>query len=196
MKTTLKVTLVLALALLAGNLFASGNLKLNIHPLNDEKAFVSISALTNADLKISITDDCGNLVYYQESEAPATNYRKVFNFSELENGIYSMKVVSNDLVTERQIKKTTNNIAIGDERTVGKPFFCVDDNILKYSYMNYAQENIVFHLYGNDQEIYKRNVGRDFIVQQALGLSKLRQGQYQAVLTAGNEQFTYNIEVK
>jgi len=196
MKTTLKVTLVLALALLAGNLFASGNLKLNIHPLNDEKAFVSISALTNADLKISITDDCGNLVYYQESEAPATNYRKVFNFSELENGTYSMKVVSNDLVTERQIKKTTNNIAIGDERTVGKPFFCVDDNILKYSYMNYAQENIVFHLYGNDQEIYKRNVGRDFIVQQALGLSKLRQGQYQAVLTAGNEQFTYNIEVK
>lgn len=196
MKTTLKVTLVLALALLAGNLFASGNLKLNIHPLNDEKAFVSISALTNADLKISITDDCGNLVYYQESEAPATNYRKVFNFSELENGIYSMKVVSNDLVTERQIKKTTNNIAIGDERTVGKPFFCVDDNILKYSYMNYAQENIVFHLYGNDQEIYKRNVGSDFIVQQALGLSKLRQGQYQAVLTAGNEQFTYNIEVK
>lgn len=196
MKTTLKVTLVLAFALLASNLFAAGNLKLNILPLNEEKAVVSISALTNADLKISILDDWGNIVYYQESEAPATNYRKVFNFSELENGTYSMKVVSSDLVTERQIKKTTNNIVIGDERTVGKPFFGVDDNILRCSYMNYAQENAVFHLYSNDQEIYNRKVGKDFIVQQALDLSKLTKGEYQAVLTAGNEQFTYNIEVK
>lgn len=196
MKTTMKVTLVLALALLAGNLFASGNLKLNIHPLNDEKAFVSISALTNADLKISITDDWGNIVYYQESEVPTSDYRKVFNFSELENGTYNMKVVSNDLATERQIKKTTDNIVIGDERTVGKPFFGVDDNILRCSYMNYAQENTVFHLYANNQEIYNRNIGNNFIVQQALGLSKLAKGEYQAVLTAGNEQFTYNIEVK
>lgn len=196
MKTTMKVTLVLALALLAGNLFASGNLKLNIHPLNDEKAFVSISALTNADLKISITDDWGNIVYYQESEVPTSDYRKVFNFSELENGTYNMKVVSNDLATERQIKKTTDNIVIGDERTVGKPFFGVDDNVLRCSYMNYAQENTVFHLYANNQEIYNRNIGNNFIVQQALGLSKLAKGEYQAVLTAGNEQFTYNIEVK
>lgn len=196
MKTTLKVTFVLAFALLASNLFAAGNLKLNILPLNEEKAVVSISALTNADLKISILDDWGNIVYYQESEAPATNYRKVFNFSELENGTYSMKVVSSDLVTERQIKKTTNNIVIGDERTVGKPFFGVDDNILRCSYMNYAQENAAFHLYSNDQEIYNRKIGKDFIVQQALDLSKLTKGEYQAVLTAGNEQFTYNIEVK
>lgn len=196
MKTTMKVTFVLALALLAGNLFATGNLKLNIHPLNDEKAFVSISALTNADLKISITDDWGNIVYYQESEASTANYQKVFNFSELENGTYRMKVVSNDLVTERQIKKSSSEIAIGEEKTVGKPFFGVDNNILRCSYMNYALENAVFHLYSNDQEIYNRRIGKDFIVQQALNLSKLTKGEYLAVLSAGNEQFTYNIEVK
>lgn len=196
MKTTLKVTLVLAFALLAGNLFASGNLKLNIRPINDEKALVSISALTNADLKISIADDRGNIVYYQESDGTMPNYRKVFNFSELENGTYSMKVVSNDLVTERQIRKTASNIVVGDERTVAKPFFGVDDNILRCSYMNYSLENTVFHLYSNDQEIYSRKIGNNFIVQQALGLSKLTKGVYQAVLTAGNEQFTYNIEIK
>jgi len=196
MKTALKVTFVLALALIASNLFATGNLKLNIHPLNEEKAVVSISALTNSDLKITITDDRGNIVYYQENEGQDGNYRRVYNFSELEEGIYNMKVVSADLTAERQIQKVKNDIVVGGEKTTLKPFFGVDDNILRCSYMNYDKENTIFRFYNDDQEIYTRNMGNNFVVQQALDLSKLTKGEYRAVLTAGNEQFTYNIEVK
>ncbi len=196
MKTTLKVTLVLALGLVASNLFAVGNLKLNILPLNEKKAMVSIASLTNSDLNITITDDRGNIVYYKENDGQTGNFRKVFDFSELENGAYYMKAVSNGMTTERQIQKENNSITIGDERTTLKPFFGVDDNILRCSYMNYSLEPIVFHFYKNDQELYTRNLGGNFVVQQALNISKLSKGQYQAVLSAGNEQFTYNIEVK
>jgi len=196
MKTTLKVTFALALALVANTLLAVGNLKLNILPLNEKKAVVSISSLTNSNLNITITDDKGNIVYYQENDDQTGNYRKVFSFSELENGNYCMKVVSNELSTERQIKKTPDNIVIGDERTVGKPFFGVDDNILRCSYMNYARENAVFHLYSDNNEIYTRNIGDNFIIQRALDLSKLSKGEYLAVLTAGNEHFTYNFVIK
>lgn len=196
MKTALKVTFVLALALVASNLFATGNLKLNILPLNEDKAVVSISALTNSDLQITITDNRGNIVYYQENEGQDGNYRKVYNFSELEEGFYNMKVVSDNLTAERQIRKIDNEIVIGDEKTTLKPFFGVDDNILRCSYLNFAKENAVFHFYTDNQEIYTRNIGNTFVVQQALDLSKLSKGDYRAVLSAGNEQFTYNIEVK
>lgn len=196
MKTTLKVTLVLALALVASNLFATGNLKLNILPLNEKKAVVSITALSSSALNITITDDKGNIVYYHENEDKNGNYCKIFNFSELEDGTYLMKVVSNDLTTERPLQKNHNDILVGDEKTTLKPFFGVDSNILRCSYMNYAKESTVFHFYSENQEIYTRNIGNDFIVQQALDLSKLKRGDYKAVLTAGNEQFTYNVEIK
>ena len=62
--------------------------------------------------------------------------------------------------------------------------------------MNYSQEKAVFHLYADNYEIYTRNMGEDFIIQQALDLSKLNKGEYLAVLTAGNEQFSYNVEIK
>jgi len=196
MKTTLKVTFVFALVFAASNLFATGNLKLNILPLNEKKAAVSISTLSNSKLNITIIDDKAKIVYYHESEEESGDYYKIFNFSELEDGTYFMKVVSNGLTTERQIQKGNNNILVGDEKTTLKPFFGVDNNILRCSYMNYDKENTVFHFYSNKQEVYTRNIGNNFIVQQALDLSKLEKGEYKAVLSAGEEQFTYNVEIK
>jgi len=43
MKTMLKVTLLFALVAFANTLFATGNLKVNMLPINDEKAVVAIS---------------------------------------------------------------------------------------------------------------------------------------------------------
>ncbi|HPR86241.1 MAG TPA: hypothetical protein PLG33_09320 [Prolixibacteraceae bacterium] len=196
MKTVLKATFALALALVASNLFAVGNLKLNIRPINNEKAFVSISSLSDSNLNITITDDWGNIVYYQESEGKEGTYKQIFNFSELENGTYNMKVVSDDIATERQIQKTNDSIAIGAEKTTLKPFFGVEGNILRCSYLNFSNANTELHFYGNGQELYTKKIGNNFSVQEALGLSKLSKGRYSAVLTSGNEQFTYNIEIK
>jgi hypothetical protein len=196
MKTLLKATFALALALVASNLFAAGNLKLNIRPINDEKALVSISSLTDSNLNITITDDRGNVVYYQESDGQGGAYRQVFNFSELENGTYNMKVVSDDIATERQIQKTDDSISVGAEKTTLKPFFGVEDNILRCSYLNFSNAGTELHFYGNGQELYTKKIGNGFTIQEALDLSKLTKGQYSVVLTSGNEQFTYNIEIK
>lgn len=196
MKTTLKLALVFVLGLVAENLFAVGNLKLNIVPLDEKKAMVSIASLTNASLNVTITDDRGNIVYYQENDGQNGDYRKVFNFSELDNGTYFMKVASGSLTSERQIKKESDVITVGDEKTVLKPFFGVDSSILRCSYINYAQQPTEFYFYENDRELYTRKLGTKVVIQQALDISQLTKGEYRAVLIAGGEQFTYNIEIK
>ena len=114
MKTILKVTLMFAFVAFANTLFASGNLKVNIQPLSAEKALVAISSLTESTLNIKVEDDKGRIVYYKEVADPAGDYKKVFDFSDLEAGHYKLSVESDRLTAEREFEIKSWKIEVGD----------------------------------------------------------------------------------
>lgn len=196
MKTILKVTFLFALVAFANTLFASGNLKVNILPLNAEKAVVAISTLSNSNFNITIANDKGQIVYYQENSNPGENYRKVYNFSDLENGTYKLTVVSDDVTSERQFKKSNRMINVGEEKTTIEPFFGYEDGILRCTYLNFNKEDMTLHFFKNNELIYTKNIGRGFNILEAMNLSKLDKGNYEAVLYAGEKQFTYPIQIQ
>lgn len=196
MKTILKVTLMFAFVAFANTLFAVGNLKVNIIPLSAEKAVVAISSLTDANLKISVTDDIGRLVYYKETTEPGANYRKVYNFSDLEDGKYNLSVVSDNLTTERQFEIGNKTIAVGEEKTMLEPFFMYEDGYLKFSYLNFNKENVTLYFFNENELVYSKKIGRDFNVNSALNLSKLREGNYVAIIAAGGKEYQYPIDIR
>lgn len=196
MKTMLKVTFLFALVAFANTLFASGNLKVNILPLNAEKAVVAISTLSNSNFNITIADDKGQIVYYQENSNPGENYRKVYNFSDLEDGTYKLTVVSDDVTSERQFKKSHRIINVGEEKTTLEPYFGYEDGILRCSYLNFNKENMTIRFFKNNELIYTKNIGHYFNMQEAMNLSKLDKGKYEAVLTAGGNDYSYPIEIQ
>ena len=196
MKTMLKVTFLFALVAFANTLFATGNLKVNILPVNAEKALVAVSTLSDTNFNITIADQNGNIIYYKENSNTGENYRKVFNFSDLEDGTYQLTVVSDNLTAERQFKKSPGLIKVGEEKITLEPFFGYEAGILRCSFLNFNKEDITLYFYKNDEQIYCRNVGRDFSIQQALDLSKLDKGDYKAVLYAGAKQFHYPIQIQ
>jgi len=196
MKTMLKVTFLFALVAFASTVFAAGNLKVNILPVDSEKALVAISTLSDSNFNITITDNNDHIVYYRENTDPGENYRKVYNFSDLEDGTYKLTVVSNDLTAERPFEKSHGLIKVGEEKTTLEPFFGYEDGILRCSYLNFTKEDMTLYFFKNNEPIYSKEIGRDFNVQQALNLSKLGKGTYEAVLTAGGKQFTYPIEIQ
>ena len=196
MKTMLKVTFLFALVAFANTLFASGNLKVNILPLNAEKAVVAISTLSNSNFNITIADDKGQIVYYQENSNSGENYRKVYNFSDLEDGTYKLTVVSDDLTSERQFKKSHKIINVGEEKTTIEPYFGYDDGILRCTYLNFTKEDMTIHFFKNNELLYTKNIGKGFNVQEAMNLSKLDKGKYEAVLYAGVKQFSYPIVIQ
>ncbi len=196
MKTTLNLLFTFAFIAAINSAFAAGNLKLNILLLNQQRAAVYISSLTNDMFSLSLTDERGNMVYYRENEGSGENYRKVFNFAELENGTYRLKVVCNDLSSERLIQKMNNSFVIGDEKTTIIPYFGFGSNILRCSYLNFNKETVTFHLYKNDNLLFDKSLGNEFSIQQALDLSKLNRGDYEAVLNAGEKQFIYNVKIR
>jgi len=196
MKTMLKVTFLFALVAFANTLFAVGNLEVNILPGKADKAIVAISTLSNSNFNITIADADDNIVYYQENLSAGENYRKVYDFSDLVDGIYKLTVLSNNLTTERQFNLSQGQITVGKEETTLAPFFGYQAGILKCSYLNFEKDNVTLTFYKNEEQIYSKKIGRDFNILQALDLTKLDKGIYQAVLYAGGKQFEYPLEIQ
>ena len=195
MKTILKVLMMFAFVAFANTLFAVGNLKVNIFPLSSEKAVVAISSLTNSNLKISVKDNMGRIVYYKETNEQSDNYRKVYDFSELEEGSYHLSVVSDDLTTERPFQIKRGEITVGEEKTTIEPFFGYKDGLLRCCYLNFQKENVSLNFYVENSLIYSKKIGRNFNVVEGFNLSKLRKGNYVAILSAGEREYAYNVHI-
>jgi len=195
MKTLLKMTLLFACVAFANTMLASGNLKVNIQPISAEKALIAISSLTESNLKITLEDEQGNIVYYKEVTEPTGDYQKVYDFSELEAGHYNLSVESDNLTTARSFEIKNWKIEVGKEKTTLEPFFGFNKGLLRCSYLNFPKENLTLLFYDDDQLLYSKEIGRNFKVTEALNLSKLDKGNYKAVLLAGDKNYTYPIAI-
>ncbi|MFA5328531.1 MAG: hypothetical protein WC384_12130 [Prolixibacteraceae bacterium] len=195
-KSFSKVTMLLAFVAFANTLMAAGNLKVNILPLTSEKAVVAISAADAANFKISIENDKGEKVYYKETDADSKDYRKVFDFSNLEKGDYKLSVSMNGLTTERLFKIDNENIAVGKENSLIEPYFAFKDGVLKMSYLNFPEENISLNFYTNDDLVYSKELGNKFNVTEGYDLSKLEKGNYIVVLSTNNKSYTYDLNLE
>ncbi len=195
-KSFSKVTMLLAFVAFANTLMAAGNLKVNILPLTSETAVVAISAADAANFKISIENDKGEKVYYKETDADSKDYRKVFDFSNLEKGDYKLSVSMNGLTTERLFKIDNANIAVGNEKSLIEPYFSFKDGVLKMSYLNFPEENISLNFYTNSDLVYSKELGNKFNVIEGFDLSKLEKGSYSVVLSTNSKSYTYDVNLK
>lgn len=194
MNTILKTTLVLVLALAVKVTLAGGNLSLNLLPVSGEKAVLDISSFTGETVSIKITDEAENIVYYSEGVEATDKIRKVCDFSNLEDGNYTLTVLSDGLSVERQFRKDIRSIEVGEEATVLPPTFSVKDDLLRCSYLNFAKKDVRLELYAGNDVIYSKKIGNHFSMTEGVSLRKLEQGNYTVCLTDGIREFTYNIE--
>jgi len=196
MKTILKVTLAFAFVAFANTLFATGNLKVNIQPISAEKALVAISSLTDSNLKITVEDSQGRIVYYKEVAEPTGDYKKVYDFSDLDAGNYKLSVESDRLTSERSFEIKNWKIEVGNEKTTIEPFFGYNDGLLRCSYLNFPKDDLTLYFFDQKQLIYTKEIGRNFNVSEALNLSKLDKGNYTAILSTKDKDYSYDIDIK
>lgn len=195
-KTISKVTMLFAFVAFANTLMAAGNLKVNILPLTSEKAVIAISNTDAANFKISIENENGETVYYKETSADSKDYRKVFDFSNLDKGDYKLAVSIDGSSSERSFKIENKNIEVGKEKSLMEPFFAYKDGVLKMSYLNFQEEDLNLSFYNNNDLVYSKKIGNKFNVLEGLNLSKLGKGTYSVVLSTDSKNYTYNVDVK
>lgn len=196
MKTISKLAMLFAFVAIANTLMASGNLKVNILPLTSETAVVAISNTTASNFQISIENEKGEMIYYKETGADNKDYRKVFDFSNLETGDYKLVASIDGFTTERSFKIANKNIFVGKEESIMEPYFAYKDGVLVLSYLNFSEEKLSLNFYDNNDLVYSKELGNEFNVNAGFDLSKLANGDYTVVLSTKDNNYTYNVDVK
>lgn len=168
--------------------------KLNVVPLTAQKAIVSVSNENAAYFEVSVETYGGDLLYYKQSEKPLTEYQKIFDFDNLEEGDYVLNLKINDTKVSRDFEINKTGIELGNLKTYFDPYFNFKDGVLKFSYLNFEKENMKLKIYSDNELIYTSEVGNDFAISKGYDLSKLEKGNYRVKLTSMVNDFSYNIE--
>lgn len=180
----------------ATSVMATGNLKMNISTGDTEEAVVEISNLKTSVFQIDVKDEYGDVIFYKKTKVPSTNYKRIYDFSRLEDGTYSMTVKIDRELTQKRFDIRNGKVNVLAEKKVVEPFFIHDNQQFKMSYLNFAGEDVKLYVYDNNRnEIYKKHFTSDFTIHHGLDLSKLPRGNYEFVLSSGNEIFDYRIQL-
>jgi len=167
--------------------------KMNVIPINAERAVVSVTNENPAIFEVTIEAENGDLVYYKQTSEPVTDYKQIYDFKNLENGNYALKLNVNGTKVINDFEVSGNGIKVGDAKVRFAPYFDFKNNELKVSYLNFDQENLKMYFYNNNGLVYESKLGRDFNITAGYDLSKLENGNYRVVLSSYNNEYTYNL---
>lgn len=168
--------------------------KMDVIPLNANQAIVSVTNENPALFEMSIETNNGDLVYYKQTTKASTEYKKTFDFANLQNGSYILKLKVNDTRVYREFEVNNKEILVGDSKTKFDPYFTFKNNELKFSYLNFDQENFYVSIYNGDELFFNKKLGKDFAIQEGFNLSKLEKGNYTVVLSSLSNEYVYTLE--
>lgn len=189
---TLKLTLMIVVAVFAAKMVsASGNLKVKISGMEEDKSFLHVSDVDLKQFEIILKDNDGNIVYYKRTKLPSTSYVSAYNFSQLRNGYYTLTVKTDKEMIESRMMATDGEVNIVKEQRIIQPHFSFTENLLRLSYLNYTGEEMAVHLFNGEDLIFTKDLGKDFSLTKGLDLSQLNTGDYRVVFTNGDQIFEY-----
>jgi hypothetical protein len=168
--------------------------KMDVIPLNANQAIVSVTNENPALFEMSIETNNGDLVYYKQTTKISTEYKKTFDFANLQNGSYVLKLKVNDTRVYREFEVNNNEIVVGDSKMKFDPYFSFKNNELKFSYLNFDQENFNVSIYNENELFFNKKLGKDFAIQEGFNLSKLDKGNYTVVLSSLSNEYVYTLE--
>lgn len=168
--------------------------KMDVIPLNANQAIVSITNENPALFEMSIETNNGDLVYYKQTTKISTEYKKTFDFANLQNGSYVLKLKVNDTRVYREFEVNNSEIVVGDSKMKLDPYFSFKNNELKFSYLNFDQENFNVSIYNENELFFNKKLGKDFAIQEGFNLSKLEKGNYTVVLSSLSNEYVYTLE--
>jgi hypothetical protein len=191
---TIKLTVATTLIAAVISVTAIERPKVNFVPVKAGQAVVSISNENAAYFELSIYSENGEMVYYKQTNELQKEYSKVYDFKNLADGNYVLSLKVNDTKVTNDFEIKGNDIRVGRNKISFDPYFSFDNNELKFSYLNFDQENLTLNIYNQEGLVFESKLGREFNVVKGYDLSKLKDGTYKIVLNSPFREFSYNFE--
>lgn len=193
MKTLKTIFAIVALVASVNIAFAKGGqTKVNLIPLSDEKAIVTVNSDTPESYRLILKSKNGEVVHQTRAKETQA-FKQIFDFKNLEDGEYRLVVANNDFKAERDFEIKDNAVIVGKHKYIAAPVFSFQDNILRVSYLNYENKAVSFKIYEDNQELYSKTIDKDFIIHEGVNFAKLRHGNYSIVLSDDEENYNYTV---
>lgn len=165
--------------------------KMNIVPVEAEKALVAYKSTEATPLEITLTNFDGEILYFKRTQKRYNEYNKVFDFSEHGTGKYCICINFGNCSISRNISVHKNNIDVGAPQRLYEPYFCLKNKKLNVSFFNCPQKPVYINIYRNGEHIKGINLGKNLTIQKCLDLSRLKKGVYEVVLSDFVKERTY-----
>lgn len=194
MKTMKTFFAVVIAGLIGTSAMASGNLRVNITSGSKDLAEVEIMNVKMSTFEIDVTNEYGEVIFYKETTTPATNYKRNYDFSRLEDGTYFFKVKIDNEVKETKFNIERGQVKVLEAKKMVEPVFVMDNKQLKMSYLNFEQEETKIIVYDRFRNaLYEKELKPEFATHHGLDFSKAPRGDYEVVLSSGNSVHSYDV---
>lgn len=193
MKTTIsrKVSLVfLAIASLSISSFASGDI--SISPMKESSiAKVEIDVPTKEGVKVSVFDPDG-IVIHNDFISKNSEYEKLFNFSQVDEGVYTFVTKTGYITVTKTIELINDKIHVINKEFAYEPIFKIDGDILSVNYLNRSNEAISISLMDSTKDYYKEEDNNMLSYGKMINIKNLPVGEYRLILAVGEKEYNYN----
>lgn len=182
MKTKTRVITALAFFIVAiGN--AADFPKMNVIQVEAEKALVAYNADQATPLVITLTNCHGDILYFKKTKQRFSEYKKIFDFSELGEGNYCICINYGNQSVSRNLTVSNDQIAAGPSQQLYEPYFKLEGDMLGISFLNCPQKQVYINVYQNGKLVNGMKLGKNLSIQKRLDLSRLQEGEYEIVLS-------------
>lgn len=195
---TIKLLVVLVVVGFANQVWAgSGNLKVNFASNEADFAVVEISSSKMSNFEIDVRNSYGDNLYSLKTETPRNQFKKRYDFSELEDGIYWYTVkIDNEKIT-KQFSVDNGEIEVLEVRKSAEPYFKQEGDMLHLTFLNYQEDDVTLLVYGKSHKpILETSLGSDFAIHKGIDLSELRFGTYDVVIADENEIYEHTVAIE
>ncbi len=200
--TVLFSMLIAALLLLPFFSFAEGgernleNAKVYMHPLNkDYRAVVTVASVADGKYNLTVESTNGLNVYYDEVMKSPEMFSKIFDFSNLEDGEYTLKIKSNNEEKTRNFTIENGKIKVYyDEKE--KPSLDLNGDKATFTVPNTMKLDYSIRVVNERGEELFYTSDNNENIKKVFDFSKVAAGKYQILASSRKANYSFDYEKK
>jgi hypothetical protein len=185
---------VVLLAILAVKALAGEAPKVKMVPYSTDKAIIAIDNALSKVSELTIENEAGSVIYYKDGYIDEKIYSKVFDFKNLSDGYYTIRVRNTDGERSINFEVIEGRVEMEKEISAMHPYIEVKDDVLKLSMLNHSLSNIEINLSDINGNVFNKDLGKQFSINAGFSLSRLEKGNYELSISNGSETVNYQFE--
>ncbi|MHB0756539.1 hypothetical protein [Polaribacter sp. M15] len=192
---TLKKRLVLVAIVMLGAFTNYANSKDGNYNLDVKKVKVVFTGAKKGE-QLTIKDDNGTVLYSEDIKKEG-KLSKVFDFSKLNDGNYTLELEKDFQIIVRPLKINGNKVTLDDsaKKVIFKPVVRSIDNKLLISKITFDEKPLDVALYFNNEIIYSETLEGNTILNRVYKLDEEIKGEYKVVIYNNGRSFTNRFEI-